>query len=53
MNKELFEDIQKKNEAEQDAGSNANNEIIPKSIENLLSEHGKEFFNEVLQDEEE
>lgn len=53
MNEELFKDIQKNNEAEQNANSNTNNEIIPKSIENMLSEHGKEFLNEVLLDEEE
>lgn len=57
MNKELFEDIQKTNKAEQDgvkAEPNAehNNEVIPKSVDNLLSEHGKEFLNKILQDGE-
>lgn len=39
---ELIKDIQ-----------NKENQIIPKGIENLLSEHGKEFFNDILQQDEE
>lgn len=39
---ELIKDIQ-----------NEQNEIIPKNIEKLLSEHGKEFFNDILQQDEE
>ena len=39
---ELIKDIQ-----------NKENQIIPKSIEKLLSEHGKEFFNDILQQDEE
>ena len=42
---ELVKDIQNE--------QNKENEIIPKNIEKLLSEHGKEFFNDILQQDEE